>query len=604
MRQRMSSWWAVPADREGPDVSQVLVVGGLAALFGGSVIVVATGAVAGVLLGEGVPQVGLADAGPILVALPGSLGDPRRAWPQEAQPLLPGPIAVYISLALVLVALALVVTGSLRLVAVAKASGGRREDPVAVPRRLRIWRSAPPRKRLGPESQAFATRKDTEDLVVRGPEAGRVILGHSYGRLIATEAEHSVLVVGATRSGKTTGYAIPALLEWEGPAIVLSAKTDLLHATHVRRRERGDVRIYDPTLVSGLPGDGWSPLARVTDWRGAVRAANAMSKVSGTTAGLGGASNHWERVAAQLLAPMLLAAANGGLHMGDVVRWVMTKELDEARSLLLLLGVEGEVALTSLKSYMDLEPRAQDSAFSTVRTVLDAYEDPDVVDASIGWDITPDWLLDGASKTLYLVANSSDQARLAPVFLAQLDELLRSAFLVAAERRARTGKPLLRPDGTTAPRLLLLLDEAANIAPIPDLATLASTAGGEGVQLVTIYQDLSQLRHRYGSEWGSIASNHVAKVVLPGVTDPETLGYFSAIVGEEEVLAKSTSTGRRGERSTSESVQRRPVIGQRDLRELPRGQGLLVYGSRPPTRFRLRDSGAGRSVRPSQPDRG
>ena len=129
---------------------------------------------------------------------------------------------------------------------------------------------------------------------------------------------------------------------------------------------------------------------------------------------------------------------------------------------------------------------------------------------------------------------------------------------------------------------------AANIAPIPDLATLASTAGGEGIQLVTIYQDLSQLRHRYGTEWGSIASNHVAKVVLPGVTDPETLSYFSATVGDEEVLMTSTSSGASGKRSTSESVQRRPVLSQRDLRELPRGQGLCVYGARPPARFLLR----------------
>lgn len=105
---------------------------------------------------------------------------------------------------------------------------------------------------------------------------------------------------------------------------------------------------------------------------------------------------------------------------------------------------------------------------------------------------------------------------------------------------------------------------------------------------MTIYQDLSQLRHRYGTEWGSIASNHVAKVVLPGVTDSETLAYFSATVGDEEVLMTSTSSGVSGKRSTSESAQRRPVLSQRDLRELPRGQGICVYGARPPARFLLR----------------
>jgi type IV secretion system protein VirD4 len=135
---------------------------------------------------------------------------------------------------------------------------------------------------------------------------------------------------------------------------------------------------------------------------------------------------------------------------------------------------------------------------------------------------------------------------------------------------------------------MLLLDEAANIAPIPDLATLASTAGGEGVQLVTIYQDMSQLRHRYGSQWGSIASNHVAKVVLPGITDPETLSYFTSTVGDEEVLSTTTSTAADGRTSTSRSPQRRLVVSQRELRELPRGQGVCLYGARAPIRFALR----------------
>ncbi|MDP9434773.1 MAG: type IV secretory system conjugative DNA transfer family protein [Actinomycetota bacterium] len=503
----------MPAEHRDLDLLPVVVLGGLGVLFAGSGLVYATAAVAGLLFQGRLPDLAPSDASSVVVNLPRHLAEPRDAFPLGAREAVPGPVGFYLALALVLGLLLMLALGGLRLVAQLQVAGRAARMRSPWPRRSGVYG-------MSADSQAFATKHDIADLVVKAPEPGRVVLGRAHGRLIATEREHSVLVVGATRSGKTTGYAIPALLDWAGPAVVLSAKTDLLHATLSARADRGDTLIYDPTKVSGLPGHGWSPLARSTEWRGAVRAANAMSKVSGTTAGLGGTSNHWERVAAQLLAPLLLAAATGGLDMGDVVRWVMTKELEEPKALLLLLGDGGEVALTSLQSYLDLEPRAQDSS-STARTVLDAYEDPDVVDACRAWDITPERLLDGGHHTIYLVANSSDQTRLAPVFLALLDELLRSAFLLAAERRARTGNPLGRPDGKTAPRLMLLLDEAANIAPIPDLATLASTAGGEGVQLVTIYQDLSQLRHRYGSQWGSIASNHVAKVVLPGVTDPE-----------------------------------------------------------------------------------
>lgn len=545
--------------RRADDIWQAVVIGAMAALCVATVWLQATTHLL-MELGSGGRPLAWAESSSVLMALPAHVDEPREAFPDDVAAGLPGAAPFW-------------ATGSLVLLTLLAAAVG-----IAV---LRV------RSKSISSSSSFATAGDVKDLQVKRAEVGRVVLGHAHGRLVATQPEHSVLVVGATRSGKTTGFAMPVLQEWQGPAVVLSAKTDLLHATREAREQRGEVKVFDPTGVSGLPSDGWSPLARSTDWRGAVRAANAMSRLSGTTAGLGGSGHHWERVAAQLLAPLLLAAAEGGCDMGDVVRWVTAQDLSEPQALLEI--AEAEVALTSLRAYAGLEARARDSAFSTARTVLDAYEDPDVVAATARWDIAPEWLLDG-DRTLYLVATASDQTRLAPLFLALVDEVLRSAFVASAERRALSGSPFCRPDGTPAPRLLLMLDEAANIAPLPDLATLASTAGGEGVQLVTIFQDLSQVRHRYGTEWGSIASNHVAKVILPGVSDPETLSYFSSVVGEDEVEVTSKTAG--GDRTTSTSTQQlRPILTQRDLRELTLGEGVCVYGSLPPLRLSLRARG-------------
>ena len=111
--------------------------------------------------------------------------------------------------------------------------------------------------------------------------------------------------------------------------------------------------------------------------------------------------------------------------------------------------------------------------------VLDSYEDPGVLDASRSCRIDARQLVE-STGALYLVATASDQSRLAPLFLGLLDQVTRAAYERAASARASDGQ-VVRMDRQ---RLLLLLDEAANIAPIPDLATLASTAGGEGVQVV------------------------------------------------------------------------------------------------------------------------
>ena len=58
------------------------------------------------------------------------------------------------------------------------------------------------------------------------------------------------------------------------------------------------------------------------------------------------------------------------------------------------------------------------------------------------------------------------------------------------------------------PALLLVIDEAANIAPLKDLDTLASTCAGIGVQLVTVFQDMAQIEARYGTKSRTVVNNH------------------------------------------------------------------------------------------------
>ena len=58
----------------------------------------------------------------------------------------------------------------------------------------------------------------------------------------------------------------------------------------------------------------------------------------------------------------------------------------------------------------------------------------------------------------------------------------------------------------------------ANIAPLPNLDGLASTAAGQGVQLVTVVQDLAQMRARWGDRAATIVNNHRAKIVGPGIS--------------------------------------------------------------------------------------
>jgi type IV secretion system protein VirD4 len=119
----------------------------------------------------------------------------------------------------------------------------------------------------------------------------------------------------------------------------------------------------------------------------------------------------------------------------------------------------------------------------TAAVALDAYNDPGVIACSRRDDLSPAWLLDGGAHTVYLCAPQDEQRRLRPLFVTLLSSLLTEVYA----RATRTGRPV-------DPALLLVLDEVANIAPLRDLDTVASTAAGQGIQLVTVVQDLAQVR--------------------------------------------------------------------------------------------------------------
>ncbi|HXA30659.1 MAG TPA: TraM recognition domain-containing protein, partial [Acidimicrobiales bacterium] len=128
----------------------------------------------------------------------------------------------------------------------------------------------------------------------------------------------------------------------------------------------------------------------------------------------------------------------------------------------------------------------------------------------------------------------------------------------------------------------------ANIAPLEDLDTLASTAAGHGIQLVTIWQDLAQVTARYGPRAATVVNNHRAKVFLSGISDPSTLDHASHLIGDEELHLAATTSGGHGGPTTTRSPTTRRLAPPDVLRRIAPGQGVLVYGGLPPARIALR----------------
>jgi len=509
------------------------------------------------LAGGGSPiWIGPPQAGTLLARLISCLSDPALAWPATDRRNLPGTAELQAVLLASLIALA------------AAAVAGW----VAVSR----LRNRTPGRRAA----RWATRSDLAELRVGRPQPGRITLGHHRRGLIAAEERASVMVVGPTQSGKTTGLVVPAMGEWDGPVVSTSVKSDVLVQTLAVRSERGEVRVFDPTQVTSVGHAVWSPLSASTSWTAARRTSAALLGV-GEQQGRSADDAFWRPAGARYLASLLFAATRAtDLTMADVLHWIATSEFDEPTKLLDdTKPTGGPAAIDSIQSVKGADQRFVSSLLQTIATALDAWQEPQVAGATMGESrISADWLLSGAN-TLYVVAPASDQRRLSGLFAALVAHIVAGAY----ERSVRTGRPI-------EPALLLALDEVCNIAPLPNLDEIASTGPGQGVHLLCVLQNISQGYDRWGRDKAeTIIANHRARLFCSGIGDRATLDYLRGTLGDEEIARISTqqrSITTPG--SKTRSIEHRPLAAPHRVRQAERSSSLLVYGRLAPAWITLR----------------
>ncbi|MDP9442926.1 MAG: type IV secretory system conjugative DNA transfer family protein, partial [Actinomycetota bacterium] len=280
------------------------------------------------------------------------------------------------------------------------------------------------------------------------------------------------------------------------------------------------------------------------------------------------------------LAPLLFAAAHAGGGVRQVASWVDRRETKEVTE---LLGYLADVdALDAWAATCAREDRQRDSVYATAESILKAFASPSARAATdvVGADHDAGRVIDvrrlvAEGQTLYLVAPAHAQSRLRPLFEALVQAVLRAA----QDAYAETGQPL-------DPALLLMLDEAANIAPLRELATYASTGAGQGIQICSVWQDLAQIQSIYGRNAPTVVNNHTARVFLPGSADLATLDQTSRMIGEFERERSSVSVAGDGHRSVSTSSAMTRAAPVEYLRQLPAGSAVVLYGRDPALRLR------------------
>lgn len=552
------------------------------AIFGVAVSLVlavyATGEVAGLISHLSLPAVGVAQIGRILGALPRHLGDPKQAWPAEDRGELPGPLGFAVAGTLVLAVVGVLASLVVRRVARRRSTRGfasRRHLDSALTEKAVLSRGPVVRPSVA------SGKYELEDVGVR---AGATIPG---GTPVALSSENSVVMLAAPRQGKSSQVIIPWLHRWTGPALVTSVRRDVLESTATLRQKRGPVYVLAPTgMVPWSDMLRWSPSSGCESFDKARQRAGVMVTVGRSgKADVGGDSDNtkfFAQAAANLLAGWLHAAAISGKGMDDVLRWALDERLDEPLHILAEHPQAAEGVSGMLDNlYRSPAETTRSNLWTTVQTAVAPLLSP-VARATFtpapgdGIDLE-DFLR--RCGTIYLMVPETQAAELAPLVSAFMDEAIETAKRVADDQ----------PGGRLDPPLGVFGDEIANVSPLPQIPSLMSFAGGSGIFVVLVLQNMAQAIGRWGKEgaamiWGA----STVKLVLGGLTGDE-IHDLSKLAG---TYRESLTTYQRGSGgySVQTTLQDRPTISPEEIRTLSeaRREALLIHATTPAVKIRMR----------------
>ncbi|HEY3690556.1 MAG TPA: TraM recognition domain-containing protein [Pseudonocardiaceae bacterium] len=400
--------------------------------------------------------------------------------------------------------------------------------------------------------------------------------------LFATH-EDSKICIAPVRMGKTGRQAVPDIVRAPGAVVATSTRFDLLELTAMERRKRGTIFVFDPEGRTPWPAKlRWSFIRGCENYDTAMRRAIAICSARP----LGDMKNagYFGGQAEGVLAALLHAAAISDSGVEELRQWTVSASRRPAA----ILDTHPDAAAGTadhLTRVLDSLSSANDTSgsggiYTTLELLLRPLASPATREACSPGDgdeqLDIRWFIRRGCDSLYLISRGR-KGSAAPIVNALMSEILHESDIIS---QSPTREQLSRPaegDLRLDPPLRIVMDEAAGVTPIEDLAQRMADSGGRGVQLYVFVQSFSQLRQRWGLEQATeIWDCASVKLILGGLSNARDLEEISRLLRERGVSQVSVSTG--ADRSQVTSSQRwLRALTPDQIRTLPDGEGLMLY---------------------------
>jgi type IV secretion system protein VirD4 len=367
-------------------------------------------------------------------------------------------------------------------------------------------------------------------------------LGHSprSDEVLRYQRDGHLITVAPTRTGKGRDVIIPALLEWPYSCVVNDLKGELSCVTSAQRRRFGQVVYLDPyllvdRLMKGARPSLYNPMAALNP--GSNEFTARAEKISdGVNWDEGQTYKHFTEGSRELCTAVQMGLAahaepheknlnavrsvitgefQGGVDVFGFAQAIMQNSTNQALRQMVanfcIPGAQGSRSLADIIQTAKVQTR-----FLSNPALMQSLSASDFSFADLKKRVVTVYVV----LPMDFVDVSGKYSRL--IFNSALSELLAC--------------------GTGGVRVLLLMDEFAQLGTLMSMQSAMSMAAGFGIQLWPILQDLNQLAGLYPQTWETFLSNAGVRMFF-APRDEKTSHYLSGQCGQtlRRVISKSIS---------------------------------------------------------------
>ncbi|MFJ5114309.1 type IV secretory system conjugative DNA transfer family protein [Streptomyces sp. NPDC088551] len=280
--------------------------------------------------------------------------------------------------------------------------------------------------------------------------------------------------------------AVQAVLEAEGPALVITSDPTVWSETKDARAKLGPVLVYDPGHLCDTPARlHWSPTAGCDDATTAGARATALLSPVRPHALLDAAMAD---TAETLLRCWLHAAAVESRPFKQVHRWAQGGNAHEAVRILRTHPKAASGLAGLLESALTAHPERREVAQQLTARALSSLSSIHIRDSCTP-NRTDSLALDSfvnEGGTLYVVGEPIEDPRSRPGAMPLLTALASNVVEHGRRMAARSS------DGRLDPPMTCVLDDVAAVAPLPQLPELLSTGHDRGLPTLALLRSRQQ----------------------------------------------------------------------------------------------------------------